>query len=113
MTGATGRPVVEADGLRVAHDGHAVLDVPELVVREGETLGVMGPNGAGKSTLLRVLGLLQAPDAGTVRFRGEAIIPARGLAVRRRMASVFQDPLLADTSVFENEIGRASCRERV
>ena len=102
MTGAPGRPVVEVDGLRVAHDGRAVLDVPALAVREGETLGVMGPNGAGKSTLLRVLGLLQAPDAGTVRFRGEAIAPARGLVVRRRMASVFQDPLLADTSVFDN-----------
>ena len=102
MTSALGRLVVEVDGLRVAHDGHTVLDVPALAVREGETLGVIGPNGAGKSTLLRVLGLLQAPDAGTVRFRGEAITPARGLAVRRRMASVFQEPLLADASVFEN-----------
>jgi tungstate transport system ATP-binding protein len=95
-------PVVEVRGLRVAHEGQAVLDVPALAVREGETLGVMGPNGAGKSTLLRVLSLLQSPDAGTVRFRGEAITAAHGLAVRRRMASVFQDPLLADTSVFDN-----------
>jgi len=102
MTTGLGRPVVEADGLRVAHGGHPVLDIPSLAVREGETLGVMGPNGAGKSTLLRVLGLLQTPDAGTVRFRGEAITAARGLAVRRRMASVFQDPLLADTTVFDN-----------
>ena len=81
----------------------------------------MGPNGAGKSTLLRVLGLLETPTAGTVRFRGEAVTPAQGLAVRRRMASVFQEPLLADATVFDNVamglrfrgITRAAARPRV
>jgi tungstate transport system ATP-binding protein len=99
---APGRPVVELEGVRVAHAGRAVLDVRELTVREGETLGVMGPNGAGKSTLLRVVGLLETPSSGAVRFRGETVTPARGLAVRRRMASVFQEPLLADATVFDN-----------
>jgi len=95
-------PVVALDGVRVAHGPRMVLDVPALAVHEGEVLGVMGPNGAGKSTLLRVLGLLEAPTSGSVRFRGEPVAPAGGLAVRRRMASVFQDPLLADATVFAN-----------
>ncbi len=94
---------------------------PTLAVPPGETLGIMGPNGAGKSTLLRVLGLLEPPSAGTVRFRGEAVTPAQGLAVRRRMASVFQEPLLADTTVLDNAamglqfrgITRAAARPRV
>ena len=98
--GAT--PVIALAGVRVAHGARAVLDVSALAVPAGEALGVMGPNGAGKSTLLRVLGLLEAPTAGTVRFRGEAVTPAQGLAVRRRMASVFQEPLLADATVFDN-----------
>jgi len=98
--GAT--PVIALAGVRVAHGARAVLDVPALAVPAGETLGVMGPNGAGKSTLLRVLGLLEAPTAGTVRFHGEVVTPAQGLAVRRRMASVFQEPLLADATVFDN-----------
>ena len=114
-------PVVALAGVRVAHAARVVLDVPDLAVPAGETLGVMGPNGAGKSTLLRVLGLLEAPSAGTVRFRGEAVTPAQGLAVRRRMASVFQEPLLADTTVFDNAamglqfrgITRAAARPRV
>jgi tungstate transport system ATP-binding protein len=94
--------VVELSGVRVAHDGRTVLDVPALAVAPGETLVVIGPNGSGKSTLLRVMGLLEAPAAGEVRFRGAPVTPREGLAVRRRMASVFQEPLLADTTVFEN-----------
>ena len=61
------------------------------------------------------------PGAGAVRFRGEAVTPAQGLAVRRRMASVFQEPLLADATVFDNAamglhfrgIPRAAVRPRV
>ena len=65
-------------------------------------LALIGPNGAGKSTLLRLLGLLEAPSAGEVRFRGGAVTSRGGLAVRRRMASVFQEALLADTTVPAN-----------
>ena len=61
-----------------------------------------GPNGAGKSSLLRVLGLIEAPAAGAVRFRGACVTPRDGLGIRRRMASVFQEALLADTSVRRN-----------
>jgi ABC-type Fe3+/spermidine/putrescine transport system ATPase subunit len=96
------RPVVELSGARVARAGRTVLDVPALDVRPGEILAVIGPNGAGKSTLLRVLGLLEAPSAGTVRFMGAPVPPGGALAARRRMASVFQQPLLADDTVARN-----------
>lgn len=95
-------PVVELAGIRVVHDGRAVLDVGPLDVAPGEVLAVIGPNGAGKSSLLRVIGALETPAAGTVRFQGEPVAAASALAVRRRMASVFQEPLLADTTVFDN-----------
>ena len=95
-------PVVEVAGIRVARGGRTVLDVPALDVRQGEILAVIGPNGAGKSTLLRVLGLLEAPAAGTLRFRGAPVTARDGLALRRRMASVFQEPLLADATVHDN-----------
>ncbi len=94
--------VVELCGIRVAHGERTVLDVPALDVRQGEILAIIGPNGAGKSTLLRVLGLLEAPAAGEVRFRGARVTARDGLALRRRMASVFQEPLLADATVHDN-----------
>jgi tungstate transport system ATP-binding protein len=95
-------PVVELAQVRVVRGARAVLDVPELSVSRGEILVVIGPNGAGKSTLLRVLGLLEAPAGGAIRFQGERVSPSDGLAVRRRMASAFQEPLLADTTVRGN-----------
>jgi len=95
-------PVLEVLGVRVARGGRTVLEVPALAVPPGEVLALIGPNGAGKSTLLRVLGLLESPVAGEVRFRGTAVAPRAALAVRRRMASVFQEALLADTTVRSN-----------
>jgi tungstate transport system ATP-binding protein len=95
-------PVVALADIRVVRDGHAVLELPRLHVAPGEVLAIIGPNGAGKSSLLRVIGALEAPATGTVRFQGEAVVPGTALAVRRRMASVFQEPLLADTTVFDN-----------
>jgi len=95
-------PVVALHGIRVVRGGQAVLEIPDLSVDAGHVLAVIGPNGAGKSTLLRVMGLLEAPTAGSVRFQGERVTAADGLAIRRRMASVFQDPLLVDTTVEDN-----------
>ena len=95
-------PVVELAGVQVSRGGRTVLEVPALEVRQGEILAVIGPNGAGKSTLLRVLGLLEPPGAGTLRFRGTPVTARDSLALRRRMASVFQEPLLADATVRDN-----------
>ncbi|MFQ5827961.1 MAG: ABC transporter ATP-binding protein [Candidatus Methylomirabilia bacterium] len=94
--------MVELVGIQVAYGDRVVLDVPQLEVLPGEILAVIGPNGAGKSTLLRVIGLLEAPLDGEVRFRGEAVSTGRALSLRRKMASVFQDPLLTDATVFDN-----------
>jgi len=95
-------PVVALHGIRVTRAGRTVLEIPELSVDAGQVLAVIGPNGAGKSTLLRVMGLLEAPTAGSVRFQGERVSSSDGLAVRRRMASVFQEPLLTDATVQDN-----------
>jgi tungstate transport system ATP-binding protein len=112
MSGSQGlTPVLQAADVQVRYDGHVVLDVPALEVRPGEVLAVIGPNGAGKSTLLRVLGLLRRPTRGTVRLHG-ALPRTEGerLAWRRRMACVFQEPLLCRGSVLYN--ARLACRLR-
>jgi len=91
--------------LRDVRHGHAdgfTLDVPALDVIDGEVLAVIGPNGSGKSTLLRVLGLLERPEAGHVLVDGRPVDARDALTERRRMATVFQEPLLADTTVAAN-----------
>jgi len=96
--------VVRAEGLVVAHGRQRVLDLHRLDLAQGQTLALLGPNGAGKSTLLRVLALLERPGAGRLELFGSTI-PGRErdrLALRRRLAMVFQDPLLTDRTVYDN-----------
>jgi tungstate transport system ATP-binding protein len=89
-------------GLQVRRGKSPVLEIPHLAVRAGETLAVLGRNGAGKSTLLQVLGLLVRPQAGELLYRGRPVAARERLQLRRRMALVFQAPLLLATSVERN-----------
>ncbi|MBI5445382.1 MAG: ABC transporter ATP-binding protein [Deltaproteobacteria bacterium] len=96
-------PLVEARRLRLVRGGACVLDVPSLRLEEGETLALAGPNGAGKSTLLMCLASLWKPTQGELLYRGTPTgSGSASLAYRRKVAVVFQEPLLLDTSVFRN-----------
>jgi tungstate transport system ATP-binding protein len=97
--------VLELHDVAVSYDGRRVLDVPHLVIRRGEVLTLLGENGSGKTTLLRLLGLLIRPDRGRVLFGGQEVDFGRArrlLELRRRMASVMQQPLLCRMSVRRN-----------
>lgn len=97
--------ILEARELRVVRGGREVVRIEALALEEASTLAILGPNGAGKTTLLLALAAL-LPSVGEVRFRGMPVVDA--LAFRRRVAVVFQRPLLLDRSVRENaELGLA------
>jgi sulfate transport system ATP-binding protein len=72
-----------------------------LEIPSGELVALLGPSGSGKTTLLRVIGGLEAPDAGQVLFHGE---DATSRHVRERQVGfVFQHyALFRHMSVFEN-----------
>ena len=78
------------------------LKVPRLEISSGEALALLGPNGAGKTTLLKVMALLQLPNTGEVYFNGAKAGASNALAIRRRIAMVFQEPLLLNASVYQN-----------
>ncbi len=68
---ASGREVLEVEGLSKSYGPQKVLSDVSLTVRRGERVAILGPNGLGKSTLLKiVMGRLGA-DAGKVRFGHE------------------------------------------
>ncbi len=66
--------VLELTGVAKSYrQGDARLDVltgVDLVVEAGQAVALMAPSGAGKTTLLQIAGLLDKPDAGTVRLDG-------------------------------------------
>lgn len=89
-----------AEDLLVCRGGAPVLDISELGVFQGEVLALIGPNGAGKSTLLLTLSGLLKSLRGRFLFKGKEI--ADLFDYRRRVAMVFQEPLLFDATVFDN-----------
>jgi tungstate transport system ATP-binding protein len=94
--------LLEIRNLRVLRDRRPVLEIEHLAVEAGEVLAVVGPNGAGKSSLLLALARLLRPASGEIRFDGLPAQALGDLAWRRRIGLVLQEPLLLDTSVFEN-----------
>ena len=102
----------EARGItKVYHTGeidvHALRGV-DLALFQGEFVVLLGPSGSGKSTLLNILGGLDAPTSGTVRFRDHDLTTIDDKALtryrREHVGFVFQ---------FYNLIPSLTARENV
>ncbi|MFB3116418.1 MAG: metal ABC transporter ATP-binding protein [Gammaproteobacteria bacterium] len=80
-------PIIEIDNVSYSYSHITVVRDINLVIHEGEFLGMIGPNAGGKSTLLKlILGLLR-PDAGKITVLGKS--PDKG---RSRIGYVPQYP---------------------
>ncbi len=91
------------EGVTKTYGTREVLRVDRLSLTGGQVHGVMGPSGAGKSTLLRLLNMLETPTAGRILYRGRDVNRHRPrLELQRRMATVFQKPVLFDGTVYDN-----------
>ncbi len=88
--------------LLIKRNNRDALRVDSLDIQRGETLAVVGPNGAGKSTLLLALAHLLKPASGEVKYNGKHLCEWDDLEYRRKIAFVFQDPLLMDMPVEDN-----------
>lgn len=100
--------MLEITGLKKHYSGEAApaLNGIDLKVEAGEMVAVLGRSGAGKSTLIRCINRLVEPDAGTIRWKGQAITGVRGEELRRlrgKIGMVFQnDDLLPKLNVLTN-----------
>jgi putative ABC transport system ATP-binding protein len=129
MGGMAVTPVVEARGVGKVYrlDGIDVraLDHADITIRPGDSVAIMGPSGSGKSTLLGLLGGLDRPTEGELRFEGRevATLTDDELARVRNevLGFVFQSfHLLGRTSAVANVtlplvyrgVGRAERRRR-
>ncbi|MGC6489513.1 MAG: ABC transporter ATP-binding protein [Planctomycetota bacterium] len=90
--------VLEAQGV---HKSYAIgkRDIPvlrgvDLAIARGEKVALLGASGAGKSTLLHLLGLLDTPTQGEVRYDGRAVadlsVGARARLRHEHVGFVFQ-----------------------
>ncbi|MDR3482305.1 MAG: ABC transporter ATP-binding protein [Burkholderiaceae bacterium] len=100
-------PIVRAENLALHFDQNKTraLDGINVDVGEGEFLAIVGPSGCGKSSLLNLIGLLDAPTAGEIYFRGQPYSAIRdpSLFRRKHIGFVFQSfHLIPTLSVLEN-----------
>jgi oligopeptide/dipeptide ABC transporter ATP-binding protein len=87
---------VRSNGLirRKTGNVHAISDV-SLVIRQGETFGLVGESGCGKTTTGKVMVGLETPTSGTLLFEGEDLRKFKGEKrryARRNIQMMFQDP---------------------
>ncbi|MFS4460084.1 ABC transporter ATP-binding protein [Bdellovibrio sp. HCB2-146] len=87
-------PIKKGLLLRQVGSVKAVDDV-SLIVKKGETLGLVGESGCGKSTLGRTLIRLYEPTAGELKFHGQDFLKSSGDTLRKQRKNIqmiFQDP---------------------
>ncbi|MDF3605523.1 ATP-binding cassette domain-containing protein [Paracoccus sp. DMF-8] len=93
--------LIEIDEIAKTFGATAALRPVSLQIPSGALVALLGPSGSGKTTLLRILGGLEYPTSGRVKFDG---LDATGLTVQERRAGfVFQSyALFRHMTVFEN-----------
>ncbi len=101
-------PVIHAENLYKCYPGFPpVLRGVNISVLRGEMVAIMGPSGCGKSTMLHVLGMLHAPDSGSLHILDTDVLTFNNEETagfrRGNMGFVMQSSNLFDYStVFEN-----------
>ena len=84
-----------------------VLKGVNLSIGKGEVISIVGPSGAGKTTLLQIIGTLDKPDVGSIRFNGEELTRLGGKRLaafrNKHIGFVFQfHQLLPEFTALEN-----------
>jgi ABC-type lipoprotein export system ATPase subunit len=103
--------ILKAEGIyksyRMGAAEVSVLRGVDLNVKRGEFVAIVGASGSGKSTLLHILGALDKPNKGVVRFEGQDLSRTTQRQLNRfrnkMVGFVFQFyHLLDELSVLEN-----------
>lgn len=101
-------PVIDAKDLYKCYPGFApVLKGASIEVEAGEMAAIMGPSGCGKSTMLHILGMLHAPDSGSLTILDTDVLTLGREQIaefrRENMGFVMQaSNLFEHSTVFEN-----------
>ena len=105
--------LMRVENLKMYFGGLKAIDGLDLVINEGETLGIIGPNGAGKTTLFNAICGVYKPTGGKVIFKGQEVQgqPAYVMA-RKGIARTFQiSKPLADLTILDNVVAAAGVHE--
>jgi len=99
--------IIEVRNIVRRYDSLEVLKGVSLDIHPAEVAAIVGPSGAGKTTLLQIIGTLDRPDSGTVRYGNTDIASLSGNSLarfrNRNIGFIFQfHQLLPEFTMLEN-----------
>ena len=99
--------MIEIRDITKSYDSLQVLRGINLDIVPGEVVSIVGPSGAGKTTLLQIIGSLDKPNSGTVKYDSTSIFSLKDAQLARfrneNIGFVFQfHQLLPEFSLLEN-----------
>ena len=99
--------MIEIKKIHKSYGSLEVLKGIDATIEQGEIVAIVGASGAGKTTLLQIVGTLDKPDCGEIRYDGKRVdnLPDREMARFRNghIGFVFQfHQLLPEFSALEN-----------
>ena len=99
--------MIQIENLTKSFGNLQVLKGVNLAINKGEVISIVGSSGAGKTTLLQLIGTLDKPTSGTIRYNGEDLgrLSSKRLAAFRNkhIGFVFQfHQLLPEFTALEN-----------
>ena len=99
--------MIEIKDLRKSFGKLEVLRGVDLSIGKGETISIVGPSGAGKTTLLQLIGTLDRPDSGSIRYDNTELTTMNAARLanfrNRHIGFVFQfHQLLPEFTALEN-----------
>lgn len=99
--------MIFAKNITKKYDTLQVLKGIDLEIKKGEVVSIVGASGAGKTTLLQILGTLDTPDTGELRYGDDLVSSMSSSALanfrNRRIGFIFQfHHLLPEFSALEN-----------
>ena len=102
-------PLLDVRNISIRFGGLLAVDGFTMTMEKDDIYGLIGPNGAGKTTVFNMLTGVYRPTSGTIRLNGRPIAGMRPYDITKiGISRTFQNIRL-----MKNQIGRASCRERV
>ena len=99
--------MIEARNIVKRYGDLEVLRGMDLDIAQGEIVSIVGPSGAGKTTLLQIIGTLDVPQQGEVRYEGQDVLRLKDRELahfrNRNIGFVFQfHQLLPEFTMLEN-----------
>ncbi|MGO1356336.1 MAG: ABC transporter ATP-binding protein [Alkalibacterium gilvum] len=103
--------ILEINDVSFNVGGNTILSHLDFSVNKGEHITVTGPSGGGKSTLLKVIASMLTQTEGSIIYKGKNIQEINPIEYRKKVAYLFQNPALFDSTVKDNLAFPSSIRD--